>query len=80
MKGKLSVLLLIGIVCNSLSAQDDVMIITEKGLIGINKSNPKESLDVKGNINAEGKIKEKGNSLIPKGVIVMWSGSTTDVP
>lgn len=29
-----------------------------------------------GNLNAQGKIKESGNDLVPRGVIVAWSGTT----
>lgn len=37
-------------------------------------------IDESGNADASGKLKEAGNVLIPKGVIVMWYGSAADVP
>jgi len=33
-----------------------------------------------GTLNVQGKIKEYGNELIPRGVIVMWSGSISNIP
>lgn len=33
-------------------------------------------LEVDGNINARGKLKESGHDLLPAGSIIMWSGST----
>jgi microcystin-dependent protein len=42
--------------------------------VGIGKDNPAGTLDV------QGKIKEYGYDLLPRGVIVMWSGSITSIP
>ena len=42
--------------------------------VGIGKDNPAGTLDV------QGKIKEYGYELLPRGVIVMWSGSITSIP
>ena len=39
-----------------------------------------QKLDVSGDINSSVKIKEGGYDLIPKGVIVMWSGVIADIP
>tara|TARA_B110000483_G_scaffold188077_1_gene222935 strand:- start:6785 stop:7885 length:1101 start_codon:yes stop_codon:yes gene_type:complete len=39
-----------------------------------------QKLDVSGDINSSGKIKEGGYDLIPKRVIVMWSGVIADIP
>jgi microcystin-dependent protein len=38
------------------------------------------SLSSSGNINTSGKLQESGNFLIPSGVVVMWSGSTSNIP
>ena len=35
-----------------------------------------EQLEVDGSINANGKLKENKNDLLPRGAIIMWSGST----
>ncbi|MDD3686397.1 MAG: tail fiber protein [Bacteroidales bacterium] len=37
-------------------------------------------LEVGGNVNIRGKLKEYGNDLLPAGTIVMWYGSTADIP
>jgi len=37
-----------------------------------------ETVTVEKNINAKGKIQENGKDLLPKGAIIMWSG--TDIP
>lgn len=37
-------------------------------------------LDVNGDINAQGKVKEFGNALVPRGVIVMWAGNSGTIP
>jgi len=42
--------------------------------------NLKLSGQVVGNFNVGGKVKENGNDLLPKGVIVMWSGSVSQIP
>jgi microcystin-dependent protein len=44
--------------------------------VGVGKNSPAHKLDVVGNINSSGKIKEVGYDLIPKGVIVMWQGAS----
>jgi microcystin-dependent protein len=41
---------------------------------------PKHDLDVEGDINASGKLKENGNDLLPAGAIIMWSGKDNAVP
>jgi len=33
-----------------------------------------------GNVDAQGKIKEYGNDLLPSGVILMWSGTIANIP
>lgn len=55
-------------------------IITNDGKVGVGTLNPDEKLDVKGNINASGKIQENGNDLLPAGSIIMWSGEGDSVP
>ncbi|MGI6099708.1 MAG: hypothetical protein GX174_09220 [Lentisphaerae bacterium] len=35
---------------------------------------------VVGNLNVSGKVKERGNDLLPAGVIVMWSGAVNNIP
>lgn len=48
----------------------------ENKRIGIGTKNPTTMLDVAGNVNSTGgKIQENNNSLIPRGVIVMWTGT-----
>jgi len=42
--------------------------------VGIGKDNPAGTLDV------QGKIREYGYELLPRGVIVMWSGSISSIP
>lgn len=43
--------------------------------VGIGTSNPTHKLDVVGDVNVSGKVKENGNDLLPKGSIIMWSGA-----
>jgi len=42
-------------------------------------SSEKFNIDVS-TLNVQGKIKEYGNDLLPRGVIVMWSGSIANIP
>lgn len=35
-----------------------------------------EKVEVDGNINVQGKIKEEGNDLLPHGAVIMWHGTT----
>jgi microcystin-dependent protein len=46
------------------------------GNVGIGTTIPEHKLQVNGNVNTTGKLKEDGHDLIPVGTIVMWSGST----
>lgn len=39
-------------------------------------SHPTAPLDVTGNINSSGKVKESGHDLMPSGGIIMWSGKS----
>ncbi|MCH7535353.1 MAG: tail fiber protein [Bacteroidetes bacterium] len=43
--------------------------------VGIGTATPSEKLDVAGNSNVVGKVKEYGNDLLPAGSIIMWSGN-----
>jgi hypothetical protein len=42
--------------------------------IGTGTTNLVHKLQVNGNVNTTGKLKEDGHDLVPRGVIVMWSG------
>ena len=46
-----------------------------QGNVGIGTTSLSEKLEVIGNINSEGKLKENGHDLIPVGTIVMWNGA-----
>jgi len=39
-----------------------------------------EPVEVDGNINANGKLKEYGDDLLPAGAIIMWSGNIDNIP
>jgi microcystin-dependent protein len=57
------------------------LIVANNNPTGLNNITADYAIDAAGNINAHtGKIQENGQDLIPRGVIVMWHGSTTDVP
>jgi microcystin-dependent protein len=56
------------------------LIVANNTTDSINVADP-FAIQAAGNIDTRnGKIQESGNDLIPRGVIVMWHGSTTDVP
>ena len=63
---------------------DDALVVDGSGKVGIGKQIPGESLDVVGNVKATGDIcTDSGNclnSLVPSGVIVMWSGTIASIP
>ena len=48
--------------------------------VGIGKASASYPLDVSGNINVNGKIKENNNELLPYGSIMMWSGTIATIP
>jgi hypothetical protein len=50
------------------------------GNVGIGKTDPSYTLDVLGDLNTDGKIKENGSDLIPSGMIIMWYGSIASIP
>jgi microcystin-dependent protein len=50
---------------------------TENGYSGYQVTG---NLIVNSNLNVSGKVQEGGNNLIPRGIIVMWSGTESDVP
>lgn len=60
---------------NNVSYSREVMQVNGNGNVGIGTSNPTHKLDVTGDINVSGKVKENGNDLLPKGSIIMWSGA-----
>ena len=47
---------------------------------GISLEAPEGQVNVSSNLNTDSKIQESGHDLIPRGTIVMWWGSTSDVP
>jgi hypothetical protein len=53
---------------------------TANGTVGIGTTNPAYTLDVIGNIRATGSITSASTNIIPIGIIVMWSGSVSNVP
>jgi hypothetical protein len=50
------------------------------GNVGIGKTNPTFALDVVGDVRVTGLITSGSTNIIPMGIIVMWSGSTSNVP
>ncbi len=52
----------------------NVLVVRSDNRVGIGKDNPTGILDV------QGKIREYGYELLPRGVIVMWSGSIASIP
>jgi hypothetical protein len=48
--------------------------------VGIGKASASYPLDVSGNINVNGKIKENNSELLPYGSIMMWSGTIATIP
>lgn len=56
------------------------MRISNSGNVGIGKSNPTEKLEVSGNIKASGRLYDATGHVMPVGAIIMWSGSTSNVP
>lgn len=67
---------------------DEIMVKTNTNTLGILKLQDGsggtvqigQDITNKSNLNVFGKVKEHGNDLVPQGVIVMWSGLTTNVP
>lgn len=59
----------------SLWAQDEALKILPNGNVGIGVSEPKEKLQVEGNIKATGKIEDKWGSLMPVGSIMAFAGN-----
>ena len=54
-----------------------VLTIDKEGNVGIGTTpSAGVKLEVNGNINSQGKLKENGHDLVPVGTIVMWNGST----
>jgi len=60
--------------CVRNSNNTPVLTVRNDGKVGIGKDNPAGILDV------QGKIREYGYELLPRGVIVMWSGSIANIP
>ena len=54
--------------------------INRSGLVGIGTTSPGYRLDVTGDINFTGNLRQNGNILIPTGVIVLWSGAANAIP
>jgi hypothetical protein len=50
------------------------------GNVGIGKTNPTFALDVVGDVRVSGSITSGSTNIMPMGIIVMWSGSTSNVP
>lgn len=50
------------------------------GNVAIGKTVATQRLDISGDLNTDGKIKENGGDLIPSGLIIMWYGSIASIP
>ena len=48
--------------------------------VGIGTTSPAYRLDVNGDINFTGNLRQNNNILIPSGVIVLWSGAANAIP
>jgi hypothetical protein len=58
-----------------LCAQNDALKILPNGNVGIGATNPKEKLQVDGNIKSNGRIEDKTGSIMPVGSILAFAGS-----
>jgi hypothetical protein len=71
---------------SNIQPADGISLDLVNGNVGIGTSDLDEKLVVKGNIKAEGDIRSKGRvydatgDVMPRGVIVMWSGNVGDIP
>jgi hypothetical protein len=54
--------------------------VRSNGNVGIGTQTPQFSLDVTGDINFTGNLRQSDNILIPTGVIVLWSGASNAIP
>jgi len=50
------------------------------GNVAIGKTTATYNLDISGDLNTDDKIKENGNDLVPRGLIIMWYGSIASIP
>ncbi|MCK5846428.1 MAG: hypothetical protein KAG84_03245 [Bacteroidales bacterium] len=60
-----------------------VMTLRQNGNLGLGYTDPTEKLEVNGEIKVSGDVtaaKFNGNGIAPVGSIVMWSGSTSNIP
>ncbi|UUC45158.1 phage tail protein [Flavobacterium cerinum] len=77
MKKKNIILLLLCLIANVsvLFSQNDALKILPNGNVGIGTSNPKEKLQVAGNIKSDGRIEDKTGSIMPVGSVMAFAGT-----
>ncbi|WP_177735166.1 phage tail protein [Flavobacterium inviolabile] len=77
MKKKDIILFLVCLMANVsvLFSQNDALKILPNGNVGVGTTNPKEKLQVAGNIKSDGRIEDKTGSLTPVGSVIAFAGT-----
>lgn len=77
MKKKDLILFLICLMTNvwGLFSQNDALKILPNGNVGVGTANPKEKLQVAGNIKSDGRIEDKTGGIMPVGSVIAFAGT-----